>query len=89
MATVSVDQLTLDSNIDENSKQIINFLINANKKMAETITQLQSAVQELRIKTNDLERYKSKDSVIIYNLPIRYDVGLKMEAEKRQMVVST
>ena len=72
MATVSIDQLFSDSKLDANSKQIINFLINANMKMAETITQLQSAVQEKRIKTNDLERYNSKDSVIIYNLPIGY-----------------
>ncbi len=72
----SIDQLISDSKLDESSKQIINFLINANKKMAETITQLQSVVQELRIKTNDLERDNSKDSVIIYNLPIGYKGSL-------------
>ena len=47
----------------------MNFLLKEPSLQSTTIKKLENEVCSLRTKINDLERYQSKDSVIIYNLP--------------------
>ena len=58
-----------DSTADPVLKETLNFLLKDNSLKSSTINELQNEVLSLKTKVNELERYQSKDSVIIYNLP--------------------
>ena len=45
-------------------------MIEENQELTKFVIQLQSSMQQLSIKTNQLERYNSEDSVIFKNLPL-------------------
>lgn len=61
----------LIKNVDPSLKEILLFLIKENEEKTTQLQSLTSEVQELRQKTNELERYNSKDTIIIHNLPLR------------------
>ena len=61
----------LDSaSLDPNVKDLFQLLIEESKELTKSVIQLQASVQMLSIKTNELERYNSKYSVIFNNLPL-------------------
>ena len=63
----------LDSaNLDPNVKELFQLLIEENKEITKSVIQLESSVQQLSIKTNELERYNSKDSDIQQLAPGNY-----------------
>ena len=69
--TVEKVKTILDSaSLNPNVKEIFKLLIEENKELTKSVFQLQSSLQQLSIKTNELERYNSKDSVTFNNLPL-------------------
>lgn len=72
MTESSIAKLLKDGTFNPNLTIILTYLLEENETLKEKVEELTSDVQKLRIKTNELERYQSKDCIIISNLPIGY-----------------
>ena len=61
----------LDSaSLDPIVRELFQLLIEEIKELTKSVIQLQSSVPQRSIKTNELERHNSKNSVIFNNLPL-------------------
>ena len=72
MITLREEFNAIKADIDPKLSEFMDKLVNGLELRDTTITNLTSSVQFLERKVNDIERYSSKDCVIISNLPLQH-----------------
>ena len=70
MASLNDKLLQLESSIDPKLFEFLSELVTNLKEKDQFITTLKQEVWCLNKKVNELERYSSKDCIIIQNLPV-------------------